>query len=391
MFSQIWIIIYLNIRSLPKRFWSTLTTILSITIVVGLLLAFLAMANGFKKTLTAGGADDIVIITRAGSQSEINSVLLFDDVKLLETAPGIAKNGSQPIVSNELYVIVDGIKRTTQSKVNLALRGISNDGVNLRQGVELTAGRMFEPGKNEIIVGQSIIEQFSGFTIGNKMRFGKSEWTVVGIFTSVASAYTGELWTDYRDVQNQFQRGNSFSTMRAKLDSANGLEQLIQFANNDPRLNVDIKTEAAYFSEQGDALKSILFIGWVLGIIMAIGSLAGSLNTMYHSVSARSKDIATLRAIGYGSFPNFIGTMFESIFLALIGGVIGCIAAYLLFNGITTSTLGANFSQVVFSFQLTQQSILQALTLAFLIGLVGGITPALRAATLPVVTALGRG
>ena len=390
MLSQISIVILMNLRSIPQRIWMAVATVFSIAIVIAMLLAFLAMANGFKQTLEAGGSDDIVVVSRSGSQSELNSVLLGDQINLLKNAPGILFDQVKqaPVTSAELYVIVDGIKRTTQSKVNLPLRGLSRNGILLRQGINITEGRIFEAGKNEIIVGRSILEQFNGFDLNQEITLGKSKWTVVGIFSSKATAYEGELWTDDRDIQNQFQRGNSYQTFRAKLQSVDSIKALKEFAANDPRLNVDIVTEADYFAAQADALKSIVFIGWFLGIAMAIGALSGALNTMYNSVAARSKEIATLRAIGFSNFSSFVGTIIEALVLAIIGGIIGCIAAYLLFDGITTSTLGSSFTQVVFKFELSPQSIQDALILAATIGLVGGFFPAIKAATLPVVEAL---
>ena len=390
MLSQISVVILMNLRSIPQRIWMALATVFSIAIVVAMLLAFLAMANGFKQTLEAGGSDDIVVVSRSGSQSELNSVLLGDQISLLKSAPGILFDQVKqaPVASAELYVIVDGIKRTTQSKVNLPLRGLSRSGIIMRQGISITEGRMFEPGKNEIIVGRNILEQFNGFDLNQKISLGKSKWTVVGIFSSKATAYEGELWTDDRDIQNQFQRGNSYQTFRAKLQSVDSMNTFREFAENDPRLNVDIVTEAEYFAAQADALKSIVFIGWFLGIAMAIGALSGALNTMYNSVAARSKEIATLRAIGFSNFSSFVGTIIEALVLAIIGGIIGCVAAYVLFDGITTSTLGSSFTQVVFKFELDTQSIKDALILATTIGLVGGFFPAIKAATLPVVEAL---
>ena len=388
MLLQIWIVIVMNIRSIPQRLWMTLATIFSIAIVVGLLLAFLSMANGFKTSLESGGAEDVLIVFRASSQSELNSVLSSEQIKILQTAPGIKFKNDRPQISNELYVIVDGLKKTTLSKVNLPLRGISLEGIALRNGVSIIEGRMFEPGKNEIIVGQSILKQFSGFTLNKEITFGRSKWVVVGVFSSVASAYESELWTDARDVQNQFQRNNSYSTLRAKLESPQAIEQVKKFAEADPRLNVDIMSEADYFAEQGDAINSIINIGWFLGILMAIGALAGALNTMYNSVASRAREIATLRAIGYSSLSSFTGTIIESLILSFIGGIIGCIAAYLLFDGLTTSTLGASFTQVAFSFKLSQQAIQDAVVLSLIIGFLGGFAPAIRATRLSVIDAL---
>ncbi|MCF6216162.1 MAG: ABC transporter permease [Emcibacter sp.] len=392
IFSQIFTVIMMNIRSLPRRLWMSFAATLAISVVVAVLLSFLSMSNGFKKTLEGAGSDKTAIITRSGSKSELNSVLSKDVINIITTAPGIVKNADgNPIYSAELYVIVDGIKRTTNTKANLPLRGIAAVGIDLRSNFEIVEGRMFEPGRNEIIVGTAILREFSGFDLGTTVKFGKSEWTVVGIFSTGGSAFESELWADARTLQSQFRRGNSFQTIRVLLEEPGNIEGMLEAVKQDPRLILDVQTEIDYFKEQGEALSGMVNLGWILSIVMSLGALAGALNTMYTSVADREREIATLRAIGFSNISAFFGTLAESLILSLIGGVIGTLAAYIFMDGLTTSTLGGNFTQVAFSFHMSADLFKSGLILALAIGLIGGFFPALRAARLPVVLAFRGG
>ncbi|NOZ65007.1 MAG: ABC transporter permease [Alphaproteobacteria bacterium] len=392
IFSQIITVVMMNIRSLPRRFWMSLAATLAIAVVVAVLLSFLSMSNGFRKTLEGAGTEDTAIITRSGSKSELNSVLSNDVVNIITTAPGIAKDANdRPIYSAELYVVVDGIKRTTNTKVNIPMRGISQTGFDLRKNVKITEGRMFEPGKNEIIAGASIQREFSGFELGNRVKFGKTTWTVVGIFSTGGSAFESELWADARVLQSQFRRGNSFQTVRVLLSEPGNIDGLLKAVEDDPRLMLDIQTEADFFKEQGEALGGMVKLGWILSIVMSLGALAGALNTMYISVTEREQEIATLRAIGFSNISAFFGTLVESLVLSLLGGIIGTVAAYLFMDGLTTSTLGGNFTQVAFTFEMSSDLLMNGIILALIIGLVGGFFPAWRAARLPVVLAFRGG
>jgi putative ABC transport system permease protein len=392
IFSQIWAVIIMNIRSIKQRFWMSFAATLAISVVVGVLLSFLAMSNGFKETLEGAGSDASAIITRTGSRSELNSNMSGDTVDVVITAEGIAKNANgDPIYSPELYVVVDGIKKTSQTEANLPMRGISTAGFDLRGNVEIVAGRMFEPGTNEIIAGASIQREFSGFELGNQVRFGKTVWTVVGIFSTGGNAFEGELWTDARTLQTQFQRGNSYQTVRVKLAEPGNVEGIRELVANDPRLILDVETEAEFFASQGKALQGMIYLGWGLSILMGLGALAGALNTMYTSVSTRQAEIATLRALGFSNFSAFVGTLVESIVISLIGGVIGALGAYGFMDGISTSTMGGNFTQVVFKFEMSAELIKDGMVMALIIGFIGGFFPAFQAARLPVVVAFRRG
>ncbi|MDH6260251.1 ABC transporter permease [Bradyrhizobium sp. BR13661] len=390
IFLQILAVTTINLKSLPQRLWLSLATVIAVGLVVTVLLAFLAMANGFQRTIADSGAEDIAIVLRSGSLSEINSVVLRDQVRLIEDGPGIAKGADgKPQTSGELYLTVDGIKRSTQTKASLPLRGLGPQGPALRRGIVITAGRMFNPGSNEIIVGKALGKEFEGFDLGQTVTFNSTRWMVVGIFAADGSVFESEIWADLPVVQSLFKRTGAVQTVRARLTSPAAIEALRAYSDNEPRLKLDVMSEAAYFAQQASNTSDLIQkLGWPLAIAMAFGSLAGALNTMYSSVAARATEIATLRAIGFGGFSTFVGTLVESLILAAIGGVIGAAATYLVFDGFTASTMGASFSQVVFNFQLSPRLIGQGLLLALVVGLFGGLFPAFRAARMPIVAGL---
>ncbi|MBR0686139.1 ABC transporter permease [Bradyrhizobium manausense] len=387
---QILAVTTINLKSMPQRLWLSLATVIAVGLVVTVLLAFLSMANGFRRTIADSGAEDIAVVLRSGAVSEINSVVLRDQVRLIEDGPGIAKAADgKPQTSGELYLTVNGIKRSTMTKASLPLRGLGPQGPALRRGVVMTAGRMFNPGSNEIIVGRALGKEFEGFELDQTVTFNNTRWTVVGIFAADGSVFESEIWADLPVLQSLFKRAGAVQTVRARLSSPAAIETLRAYSDNDPRLKLDVMSEAAYFAQQASNTSDLIQkLGWPLAIAMAFGSLAGALNTMYSSVAARATEIATLRAIGFGGFSAFVGTLVESLILAAIGGVIGAAATFLIFDGFTASTMGGSFSQVVFNFQLSPRLIGQGLLLALAVGLFGGLFPALRAARMPIVAGL---
>jgi putative ABC transport system permease protein len=380
----------INLKSLPKRLWLSLATVIAVGLVVTVLLTFLAMANGFQRTIAGSGADDVAVVLRAGSQAELNSVVLLNQVRLIEEGPGIARGSDgRPQTSGELYVTVDGIKHSTQTKASLPLRGLGPQGVTLRRAIVMTAGRMFNPGSNEVIVGKALGSEFDGFDLGQTVTLNRTRWTVVGIFSADGTVFESEIWADLPVLQSLFKRPGVFQTVRARLTSPAAIEALRAYNDSDPRLKLDVMSEAAYFAQQASKTSDLIQkLGWPLAIAMAFGSLAGALNTMYSSVAARATEIATLRAIGFSGFSTLVGTLAESLILASIGGVIGAAATYLMFDGFTASTVGGNFGQVVFNFQLTPSLIGQGLLLALGVGVFGGLFPALRAARMSIITGL---
>jgi putative ABC transport system permease protein len=387
---QVIAVSWLNIRNLPQRLGASLVAVVGVAAVVLVFAAVLSMAKGFERTMISAGAEDTAIIMRSGATSEMNSGLSHEQTLIVANAPGVLRDGDTPLASSELYVIVDIPKKDNNEDANVPLRGVQQAAFEVRNNVEIVEGRMFEPGRNEFVVGRAAQDEFVGLDVGSTVRFGQTEWRVVGAFSAGGSVSESELWTDVRVLQAAYRRGNSYQSMRVKLTDEAALEELKAFLENDPRIDPDVMSERTYYSTQAEGLsRFIRLIGYPLTVLMAIGAVFGALNSMYSSVSARGKEIATLRALGFGPFPVMISTIVESTLLAAAGGLLGGAAAYLIFNGFRVSTLnGASFSQVVFDFAVTGDLLLQGIIAALVIGVIGGLFPAIRAARMPVAQAL---
>lgn len=387
---QIGVISAMNLRNLPQRLGTSAVAVLGVACVVGVFIAVLSMASGFQRTVMSAGAEDVAIMLRAGATTEMSSGLGYEQTQLIANLPGIARRNGLPLSSPELFVIVDVPLRATDSSANVPLRGVEPVAFALRDSLRIIAGRNFEPGKNELIVGRGAQQQFANLQLGAKVKLGQTEWTVVGAFEAGGGLAESELWCDAKILQNAYRRGNSYQIVRVKLDDKNALDKLKTAVAADPKFNLDVKRETVYLAEQSEPLsKFIKLVGYPLAILMALGAIFGALNTMYTSVATRTREIATLRALGFGATPVAISTLVESLILALIGGVIGALVAYVIFNGYSVSTLNfASFSQVVFDFAVTPDLLLQGVLFAIVIGFMGGLFPALRAARLPVATAL---
>ena len=387
---QIFAVTLLNLRNLPQRLGSSTVAVVGVGAVVLVFAGVLSMASGLEKTMLSAGGDDTAVILRTGATSELNSNFSNEQVLLIANAPGVLKNGDDALISAELYVITDVRKRTSDTDANVPFRGVQEGAIDVRGNVNIIEGRMFEPGKNEILVGRAAMSEFSGLDVGGTIRFGQVEWAVVGAFEAGGGVAESEMWTDIRVLQSAYRRGNSFQSVRVRLESPDSIEALRQALDDDPRIEPEVMSEREYYSSQSQGLvQFIKIIGYPLTVLMAIGAIFGALNSMYSSVSVRGKEIATLRALGFGPTAILFSTVIESVFLALIGGVLGGLIAYLAFNGFQASTLnGASFSQVVFNFAVTPELLAQGLRAALIIGVVGGLFPAIRAARLPVAQAL---
>ena len=387
---QIIAVTLLNLRNLPKRLGSSAVAIVGVGAVVLVFAAVLSMAAGLEKTMLATGSDDTAVIIRSGSTSELNSGLSNEQTLIVANAPGVLKEADNAIMSAELYVITDVKKRSSGTDANVPFRGVQRGAFEVRDNVQIAEGRMFEPGKNEIVVGQAAQSEFVGLDVGGTIRFGQTEWAIVGSFDAGGSVSESELWTDVRVLQSAYRRGNSFQSIRVKLESPDSIETLRQALAADPRIDTDVMNERDYYSSQSQGLiQFIKLIGYPLTILMAVGAIFGALNSMYSSVSVRGKEIATLRALGFGPTAVLFSTVIESVLLAFVGGVLGGLIAFAVFNGFQVSTLnGASFSQVVFNFAVTPELLIQGLKAALIIGVIGGLFPAVRAARLPVAQAL---
>lgn len=387
---QIIAVTALNVRNLPHRVASSIVALVGVAAVVLVFAAVLSMAKGFERTMISAGSESTAIVMRSGSTSELNSGLSNEDTLVIASAPGILKKGDKPVISAELYVIVDLTKKSTNEDANVPLRGVQPAAFEVRDNVKIVEGRMFEPGKNEMIAGRAAQQQFAGVDVGSKITFGQTEWSVVGAFDAGGSVSESELWTDVRVLQGVYRRGNSYQSVRVRLAGPDALAQLESSLKEDPRIDPDVMSERTYYSSQAKNLSNFIrLIGYPLTFLMAIGAVFGALNSMYSSISSRGREIATLRALGFGPFSVLASTVIESLLLALTGGILGGLVAWLVFNGFQVSTLnGASFSQVVFDFAVTPELLLQGLLAALVIGFFGGLFPAIRAARMPVAQAL---
>ncbi|HNP36129.1 MAG TPA: ABC transporter permease [Woeseiaceae bacterium] len=387
---QLFAVTWLNLKNLPQRAGASMVAVVGVAAVVLVFAAILSMAKGFERTMLSAGQDDTAIVMRSGVTSELTSGLSNDQVLIVANAPGVLKDGDSTVMSAELYVVVDVKKRSTGTDANVPFRGVQPGAFEVRRNVSITEGRMFEQGKNEIIVGRGAQQEFAGLDLGSSIRFGQNVWEIVGLFDADGSVSESELWTDVRVLQSAYRRGNSFQSVRVKLLSEDSLATLQHALADDPQIDADVMSEREYYSSQAEGMNVFIkSIGYPLTVLMAIGAIFGALNSMYASVSVRGKEIATLRALGFGPFSVMVSTIIESTVLALVGGLIGGALAYLVFNGLQVTTLnGQTFSQVVFDFAVTPELLEQGMYAALLIGVIGGLFPAIRAARLPVAQAL---
>lgn len=392
MLSQILAVTGVNLKSIPQRWGPSLVIVIGLAGVVAVFTALLAMAEGFSSTLAATGSKDVALVMRGGSTAELNSGLSRDEATLIKLGPGIRKDAEgRPLASGEVLVIAELFKKgETRNGSNITVRGVEPAGFALRPKLRLVEGRMFKPGLRELVVGRGVVKQFDGVGVGKSIRMRGSEWTVVGVFES-GDAHESELWTDAEIAQSSFGRAG-YSSVLAGLDSEKSLKTLQASLKADPRVNVDLVSQQAYFSSQTEQFRmTIGALAGVVTVIMALGAIFAALNTMYAAVATRAKEIATLRALGFGGMSVLVSVMFEALVLSLFGGLIGALIAYVLFNNLSVSTLGANFTQVVFAFKVTPALVGMGLTIAVCVGFVGGLLPSIRAARMPVTTALRAG
>ena len=377
-----------GIAGLPQRWGASLVIVVGIAGVVAVLVAMLAMGAGFKATLDRTGSDDTAIVLRGGSQAETNSVITRDQIPLISALPGIARGADgQPLASPELSQVVNLPSKSDGTDANVQFRGVGPAAWALRPELKIVEGRKFGGGLRELVVGRGAQQQFRGLELGRQLKLANQMWTVVGAFAANDS-HDSELWADADVLGPAYQR-QAFQSVTVKLDGKNGFQQLKTALAADPRLKLDVSTTHDYYAKQSEQLtKLINILGTVIGTIMAIGAVFGALNSMYAAVAGRAREIATMRALGFRGLPVVIAVMLETMLLALAGGMIGAAIAWLLFNGYQVSTLGNNFSQVVFQFRVSPELLWTGLKWALGIGLVGGLFPALRAARLPVTTAL---
>lgn len=388
--SQVVSVSLFNVRTVHKRLGSSLTAVLGIAGVVAVMVAVLSIAQGILRAMESSSAPENVIVLRSGATAEMMSGLGGDDVRFISEAPGIARNEDGAIASAELFVIIDVKKQSTGTDANVPLRGVTRAAPTVHQEFNIVDGRMFEWGLNELVVGVGASREFRGLKVGDSIEVANEQWPVVGLFESGGGVSEAEIWVDAAVLQTAYRRGNSYQSVYAKLESPDDFQTFKDALTADPRLNVRPMREEDYYAEQSELLYNVVTgLGKLIAVIMGIGAIFGALNTMYTAVAARAREIATLRALGFHSGPVVISVLLESLLLAFTGGVIGAGLAWLAFDGFTAATLNfASFSQITFAFYVSVPLLIQGVVLAMIIGFFGGLFPAIRAARLPIATAL---
>lgn len=388
--SQVFAVTQFSLRSLPQRKGSSVAALLGIAGVVAVMVGVLSIAQGVLKIMENSAGDANAIVLRSGADTEMMSGLAGDDTRIIAEAPGIARDSSGTLASPELFVIINLPMRSTGTDANVPLRGVQTPAMSVRDDFKLVEGRMFEWGLNEVIVGSGARQQFKGLEIGSSIEVGQQDWPVVGVFETGGGLAESEIWVDAAVLQPAFRRGNSYQSVYVKLNSGDAFDDFKDALTSDPRLNVKPMRESDYYDSQSAAVYNMITgLGTIIAIIMGLGAVFGALNTMYTAVSSRTREIATLRALGFRAGPVVISVVTESLLLAFTGGLIGAGLAWLAFDGYQAATLNwASFSAITFAFDVNITLLAQGIIFAMVIGVVGGLFPAIRAARQPVAEAL---
>ena len=379
-----------NLRSVRARWTSTIVAILGIAGTVGVFVAMLSLARGFKSTLVASGSPTNALVMRAGAASEMMGGITLASVKVLQDAPGVARDNSGPLVTQEVVGVVPFPLVSTGTDANVQIRGVSPNVLRIRTFAKIVQGRMFVPGLTELVVGKNASRTYAGLTLGNTVNFAGGRWQVVGVFDAGGSAFDSEVWCDGRILAQVLKRPeNIFQSATVRLASADSFQRFKDAVTSDPRMNVDVIREIDYYAKQSTTMtRLITVLGGLVAAIMAIGAIFGALNTMYSAVAERGREIATMRAVGFSAWNVVLSFLFEALLISFIAGLVGCLAVLPL-NGLTTNTMNfQTFSNVAFAFRITLGLLVLGVLFGLIMGVLGGMIPALRAAFRPVAASL---
>lgn len=377
-----------NIRSLIRRPGTSLTTALGIAFVVLTFVGMLALANGFRAALVSTGRPDNVMLLRKGADAEISSGISREHAAILRSMPEVARTpDGRAIATADVYVVV-AKPRVNGSETHMPVRGVGPEGTLVRDDVRVVEGRMFEPGRAEVIVGRGLVGRMRDVNIGDRLRFGSQDFTVVGHFEADGGAFESEVWGDAESLMAVF-RGPVYQSVTLRLADTAAFDALKARIDGDPRLTLDVRRESTFFEEQSSMLSTVLrFIAFFVTIIMAVGAVFGAINTMDAMVAGRTREIALLQTLGFRPHSVLASFLMEAVFLAFIGGVLGCLLA-LPINGVRTSTTNwQSFGEIAFAFRISPAILLQGMAFAIVMGFVGGLLPARRAAKMVVATGL---
>ncbi|MFI4968206.1 MAG: ABC transporter permease [Gammaproteobacteria bacterium] len=385
---QLYTVCLLNFGNLKARLDSSLVAVIGFTGVIMVFVAVFAIRDGFDSTLRESGSPDVAVVLRGGAGAEVNSVLSVNDAKQVAGAPGIKAGANGPVASDELLVQLSMPKIDSGTDANVPFRGVDAEAFLVHDKVRVVAGRNFQPGLNEVVVGVRASHEYKGLHLNDIIHSGPYQWKVVGLFDD-GGVYASEVWGDLTVMQSAYRRGSSMESVYVKLTSPSDFQQFKDYVTSDPQLTVSVERETDFYAEQSKAMNAfITYAGAFIAFLMGIGAIFGAVNTMYNSVSSRAAEIATLRALGFGRSPVLLSVLVEGMLLGLVGGIIGGVLAYFMFNGIETSTMGSNFAQIAFSFRVTPALLVEGAIFALLMGLLGGLLPAVRAVRMPIASSL---
>jgi putative ABC transport system permease protein len=379
-----------NVRSVFQRWSSAIVAVLGVAGTVGVFVSMLALAQGFRATLVASGSPRNAIVREAGMNSEMVSAVTLEDFRVIEGAAGVARDDRGPLSSAEVVVIAAFPLARTGTEANVQIRGVSPRVLDVRENVRVSAGRFFQPGLAELIIGKNAIKTYEGFVLGNTVRFGGGTWQVVGVFDAGGSAFDSEIWCDANVLNEVYKRPtNIFQSVTVRLESESALTRFKDALTSDPRLSVQADRETDYYERQSRMLTDLIrILGFLVALVMGVGAVFAALNTMYSAVAERSREIATIRALGFRGRAIVFSFILESLFIAFLGGILGCLAV-LPMNGFTTGTINwQTFSHLAFAFSITPGLLVKGIGFALIMGLVGGVPPAVRAVRRPVAVAL---
>ncbi len=371
-----------NLRSARNRWVSSLVAIIGIAGTVAVFIAMLALARGFQATIASSGLPDNAIVQQGGADSEMTSAMTIDAVRVVEDAPQVARRGAEPLVSPEVVVIAALPLRETGTDANVQMRGLSPRALAVRDNVRIVEGRFFTPGLYEIVVGRNAQRAYAGLDLGASLRIGPGTWTVVGIMDAGGSAFDSEIWADADALNGNYQRPPGvYQSVTARLQSPEQFDAFKASLESDPRLQVQAVREQDYYAQQSQLVTTLITVlGGLVAMVMGVGAILGALNTMYSAVAERSREIAVLRALGFRGGSIVLSFLLEAMWIAFVGGIVGCLAV-LPINGLTTGTMNwQTFSHLSFAFRVTPDLLLVGLIFAMIMGAIGGLPPAIRAA-----------
>jgi putative ABC transport system permease protein len=403
-FSQIGAVTAMNVRNIPERWASSLVAVVGIGSVTLVLIAVLSIAAGFRQALELSGSNDVAVILRSGATNEMSSGFGQNQVTLISEGPGVKMEGGKPIFSAELYVLTEGKLKGKDTGANLPFRGVGSAAPSLRKSFKIEDGRMLKDGTTEIIVGKGVATnyelnvgtadnpRYEPIKVGKSVRWGNANWVIVGIFSDDGGIAESEAWGDARLVQQVWNRGTSFQSVRVRLtdDSEATFKKFKDTLTKNPQLQVSIQREPQFYAEQQQLMSTLINgAGWVFAFMMGFAAILAAVNTMYNAVASRVREIATLRAMGFGASPVVFSVLVESMLLGAAGGLLGGILALLFLNGMQSSTMNfQTFSQITYAFTVTPELMVRGIIYGLLLTFIAGVLPSIRAARMPITSGL---